>query len=261
MSLGGKKACGWGAPETEGSRHVMKDLKWWKWLSLAALVLIVVGLVQSGVIKLWPTPGFFHFNDGTVQGWTVDATYDGDTPDHVPGFVYTGPAFWDGANDVRNEPEHDPKGDVIGSASYYAGPGNPDPGEVTTGTWRFDFVSPDLSGEPDWQGVQGLSVHVADTASVPGVSNGDDLLSVRFLLETTAPDGSIVLVDEVAGGQVVVHTLPAVKSHQWIHLTAQLPVPTGHTLRHVRVRVFGTAVPKNSGVYDGGVVIDDVDPF
>ena len=122
--------------------------------SLFGAVLIALGVWGQAALA-----NGFRFNDGTVQGWTLQGAFD-PAIENV-----TFPSnFSNGWSDFYNYPQtpgSDPGGDNFGSIQLYT-PGNHGIDNPGGEWWIMQFHSPDLSTSDTWQRAQGYSIRIAD---------------------------------------------------------------------------------------------------
>jgi hypothetical protein len=123
-----------------------------KWVALILILLIVgfgIYLVLTFTIKKTDPEGCFHFNDGTLQGWTLDQLYvfDSDQSQKLAIESHEDPQV-----KIPYEPfELSNIPSVIQAyASTYQIP------DSTVEHCKFYFVSPDLSDDPNWQNISGF---------------------------------------------------------------------------------------------------------
>lgn len=92
----------------------------------------------------------FYFNDGTVEGFTFDGIWDpgdgyADVETCTPAELAVFPTHWgDSVTSMGTEGAGSMTVNFIGSCF---------PDETVSGFLAFDFISPDLSGNSDWQGL------------------------------------------------------------------------------------------------------------
>jgi hypothetical protein len=112
----------------------------------------------------------FDFNDGTNQGWTYDVR-DSDSN------LLEGPSFAP-FYDANNYPAvfGDPMGDGNGCVTVVASPSWLPSDQEDWAVIRF--ISPDLSGDAQWQGADGFSAEVMDAATGGSTSTYTNLWMV-----------------------------------------------------------------------------------
>ncbi len=235
----------------------MAEYKWKYWQTgFLALALLLSGYLVidkwRDQLRFYPGPGHISFNKGTLQGWTLEGLYDGDTTNKISTWNF--PPFWVDHTDFSNKPMQDPIGDNKGAIMFPIGPGIP---QSSSGKWRVDLMSPDLSGDAKWKNLKGITSAVCDKASWSGLTP----IEVRFVLKIKKYDGSVYLLDEKTSGQLKpkTHQLKPELIWEWNYLTANLAVPKGDTVQQLIVRVYGTAFPKAYST--GFLALDAVSPF
>jgi hypothetical protein len=189
----------------------------------------------------------FEFDDGTVQGWTLQGAYvDGAGP-------YSSNFFFDWKDQVNYPgiPGADASGNNLGSLMMFTIGGH---GIVATGDWWImQFHSPDLSSDPDWQNATGYTVEIAECmAAFP--ENMYSNLYVRVYDHDLAKDryfynGSAQLLDHCVYGSEAI----------WNHLTFDWSglLPANYTVKEVFVNIWG----EMTGAYfEGGTYLDHVVP-
>lgn len=99
-------------------------------------------------LKIWK-PGTFKFNDGTVQGWTLDQLYDANDASMTKVVPYTDPitktSYGFSLSTYQDRA-------LAVSACPFMLPGS------SAATLDFYLDSPDLGQKPEWQGIQGYSL-------------------------------------------------------------------------------------------------------
>jgi hypothetical protein len=169
-----------------------------------------------------PQPGCFNFalkNDR--EGWTAEGMFDGDLPDKVTqanlplNWVSTGYAS-------------------VGAVTLNMGSSIvPATNLLTTGYWRYDFRSSDLSTNIPWQGITGLSYRL-------GANLNSDSIQVQAILVARNSNGRPVLFRATNNGNPVFHSLsPGAISFQTF--IDNIKLESGSTLLGIHLRVFGIA--------------------
>ncbi|MCZ6617577.1 MAG: hypothetical protein O7E57_05550 [Gammaproteobacteria bacterium] len=225
----------------------------WKYWQLGGLAL---ALALSGYtvldkwreqLRFYPGPGDISFNQGSIQGWTMDGLYDGDTNNKIS--IWNFPPFWLDNTDFSSRPMLDPLGDNKGSIMFPMGPGIP---QSSSKKWRVDLISPDLSGDTNWQDIKGISAAVCDRASFTGLTP----IEVRFFLRMKKSDGTVYLLGEKTNAP---HQTSSTLVWDWNYLTANLAVPKGETTLNLIVKMYGTAFPQAYST--GFIALDAVSSF
>ncbi len=194
----------------------------------------------------------FDFDDGTVQGWTMEGAWRGN------GASYTGPYSnnfvfgWKDPVQYPGIPGWDAVGDNEGTMQMFTFGGH----GITSGTgdwWIMQLHSPDLTSDSQWQGASGYSVEIAEcmAAFVPDLYANlwvkvydTDLGTDRYFYNNEAQ-----LLDHC------VYNSEAV----WNHLSFDWSgvLPANYIVREVFINIFG----KIGSYYEGGIYVDHVTPF
>ena len=194
----------------------------------------------------------FDFNNGTVQGWTLDGAYDedGDGP-----FAnnYSASFSWKDPVNYPVIPGSDPIGNNNGSIQMFGSAhGINNPGATW---WVMKFTSPDLSGDPMWQSATGFTVKIAECMVALGKLYANlfvkvynhDLGTDQYFYNGTAQQ----LTHCIYGSQNIWNT-------QTLVWSAIPNFPKHYTIKNVYVYIWG----KMSGdAYEGGLYIDEVQPI
>ncbi|MCR4439992.1 MAG: FlgD immunoglobulin-like domain containing protein [bacterium] len=208
-----------------------------------------IGALHSGAAS---TYGKFDFNDGTVQGWTLDGAWDETGSTRYSSNFFDG---WQDAVSFPNPPGLDPMGDQRGSLrlATLAGHGITNPG---ANWWIMKLLSPDLAGSPTWQEATGFSVEIAECMANFGQAYANlwvivydhDQARTRAFYSGTAQ----ALTHDVYGDG------NAVWNHREFDWSSIPTFPTNYTIQQVAVYIWG----RMSGVYyEGGIYIDEVTPL
>ncbi len=230
---------------------------------ITMLTLLIAALAGASLLLRYAPPGLVSFNNGTAQGWTLDGLYDGDTPTML--LDTKGKAVWIDYTDIGAKPDFDKMGNNKGAVIHIAGPGLPKSDQATSGFWRFDFVSPDVSNDAQWQGINGVAASLTDKTSLTGLTAPH----VQFLLQVKKPDGSTTFLVETTTmpsgtAEPVFYPLDPKRLWEWNHLASIIPVPQGYVVEHIHIRVFGVAEhPSNTqSLYAVGyIALDSVSPL
>jgi hypothetical protein len=223
-------------------------------------ILVITGLIVAGIkfFRIIPQ-GLINFNNGTNQGWIVDGFYDGDQPGVIQ--QANNVALWIGYTDVSSQPGTDDIKDNKGSIAAVLGPNVPESNIALSGYWRFDFISPDLSSNSDWQKINGVELCITDNFSL----TGNTPLNIQVLLKAIKPDGSTTYLHEVdSKGEPVFITTDAKLVKNWNIITSKIKVSSGYTVQNLYVRVFGIAPGPNQGIsiyFEGYIAIDAINPI
>ncbi|MDZ7386335.1 MAG: BACON domain-containing carbohydrate-binding protein [candidate division KSB1 bacterium] len=194
----------------------------------------------------------FDFNDGTVQGWTLDGAFDETGATRYSSNFFDG---WQDAVNYPNPPGLDPMNDQHGTLrlATLGGHGITNPGHTW---WVMKLVSPDLSGSPTWQAARGFSVEIAECMANFG--------SAYANLWVFAYDHDQALLRAFYSGtaEALTHDVYGDGTANWNHLKfdwSAIPTfPTNYTIQRVAVLIWG----KLEGVYyEGGIYLDEVTPL
>ncbi|MFQ5664375.1 MAG: hypothetical protein ACE5HL_11140 [Terriglobia bacterium] len=189
----------------------------------------------------------FSFDGGRgTSGWTLDAIYDGDTPNAIGTCDPT--LAWSGVNWPVSLP-----GDARGSIWVFMQPdavGGCFPTDPSVANlWRIDFISPDLETRPDWQGISGYRFRFM--AGVPGIT-------IQPLLKVRKSNNQIVFFRPVdSAGSPVFYQIDS--GQGWHEIEFRLPESA--TILNVVVRVFGDTDQVFWGGTEGAVNLDGVCPI
>ncbi|MBN2103200.1 T9SS type A sorting domain-containing protein [bacterium] len=172
----------------------------------------------------------FDFDNGTLQGWTMQGIYAYNTYPTVYNNPFT--LTWDDATQYPGSSGNDPAGNSMGSASVYASNFTL-PSNFSSGAsyWLIDIVSPDVTSNQQWQDLTGISLNI----HAAGFHSGE--CSAQILINATRKsDAQEVWLQEYVSGQGVFHSL----TNGWNHIDADHFVNlSNYTINRVRVRVFG----------------------
>ncbi|MCK4294966.1 MAG: hypothetical protein KAY65_17340, partial [Planctomycetes bacterium] len=210
----------------------------------AKLVLVV--LLWGKTAQAVPA-SVFDFNEGTVQGWTLQGAFDPEI------YNITFPSnFTNGWNDYFNYPElpgSDPAGNMQGSLQMYTsgGHGIDNPGGEW---WQMHFHSPDLSISESWQRASGYSVRIAECM-------GGGLTTLYANLFVNVYDLDLDRERFFTNGVAVplAYNTWSYHSHNWLDSTN---FPTNYVIREVFVDIWGLMA--DGSHLNGGVYLDEVIP-
>lgn len=221
--------------------------------SLKLCIMLFAFVFLSGAIKsvYADDANSFDFDDGTLQGWTLQGAYDenGNGP-FSSNFLFG----WKDYVNYPNPPGGDPPGDNNGSIQIFtmAGHGINNPGATW---WIMQFHSPDLSSSSTWQTAKGYSVQIAECMAVMTSLSANLYVKVydidqdkdRYFYSGTAQE----LQHDIYGDDIA----------NWNHLTfdwSEIPAfPTNYIVKEVFVNIWG----KMSAGFEGGVYLDEVIPL
>jgi hypothetical protein len=192
-------------------------------------------------------PGEFDFESGGVDGWQTAGLFDGDSNNIVlnesAGVAL--PFF----SDPNNAPDAVGTDPIDGRGSVCmltAGMGIP--AQTTSPYWRQDLISPDLSGNPGWQG-RDITFWILDRITS---FDAPQPLAAQLVLAVTKCDGTPALLRAVDGNGNPVFCSAA--HGQWIRCAAHIDRTGVAAIQHVQIRVFG----RSGFLYEGGLYVDDV---
>lgn len=192
----------------------------------------------------------FAFNDGTVQGWTLQGAFDeaGGGP-FSSGFF----SLWKDEIDHPAPPGQACAGDNCGSfcLGCMSGHGISNPGKTW---WIMQMHSPDLSGNSDWQTATGFTVQIANCMGPSTVYANlyvkvydlDQAKNRWFYSGTAQP-----LLHDVYGDATAVWNF---LTFDWSEISS---FPPNRTVCEVFVNIWGTL----AGTYEGSVSLDLVTPI
>jgi hypothetical protein len=192
----------------------------------------------------------FDFNNGTNQGWTY-AVYGQDTGVTTDLLQGPGPLGWYDQNNYPNV-FGDPA-DSNGSAAF---------GYLTTPCYgsQYDwiilrFISPDLSGMPQWQTANGFTAQVMNAALTPDLTYTNLWMVIHD--NVTATDRSFY------NGTAATNDYYDWTSHSFNDLSgvlgAAMPAVTDYSVKQVMV-YFWYQWPTGPGI-EGGFYLDNVLPI
>ena len=190
----------------------------------------------------------FDFNDGTVQGWTLDGPYD---PGSGSGpFSSNFVDGWSDSVNFPNAPGSDPTGDNQGSLQMFTAGGHGIEG--SSGDWWLMVCrSPDLSSSEVWQKASGYSVRIAERM-------GGGSITLYANLYVTVYDFEQKRERSFLNGTAIPLVYDAWRYHSfddWLNVTN---APTDYTVLEVFIYIWG-AMPDDSFL-NGGIYLDEVVP-
>ena len=193
-----------------------------------------------------PPPEVFDFNDGTLQGWTMERAYDehGHGPFNDNFFMN-----WADFTSFPNPPSHDPWDGLKGSAfiGCWDGPGYSNwQGQY----WIVKFKSPDLTTNASWQQASGF------TAKIGSQMLGGNLWYNYFLFVFDHDRNQYRYVGWGNPLQPLLYYDTAHWNHASFDWTATPDLPQNYTVKHVYVCIWG----QMSRRYNGRIFLDEVTP-
>jgi PKD repeat protein len=200
---------------------------------------------KTNYITVNTAPGWadFDFNDGTLQGWTLQGAFD-ESGNGPFSHQFIGLEWWDQCN-YPNPPNTDPVGDGQGSALFWTlGWTISMPGGAS---WcLMQYHSPDLSSSPIWQSADGYTAEIYQQCTAPGQS-------IYANLYVTVYDNIQGTLRYFFSG-----TAQTLQYAGWTDFTfnwASSPgFPTDYEIREINIYVW---FPVGNNI-EGGIWLDDV---
>ncbi len=200
-----------------------------RFVYLTVIALVVLGIL---VITIWPgekSAGCYDFDDGTVQGWTLDQLYNTkDASITLQSGKPSTPASpgWFTGNPFTLKNSQNLALEAVASSVVIVDPNAP--------TVDIYFESPDLSSNSDWQNITGYSFDVH--RKYQSFLNLPDQNFVQFQLKvtdkTTGQDK--LLAEKDSSGKFKFHAIDYDKPY---HLVWQGADVSKYTVTNIRVRV------------------------
>lgn len=190
-----------------------------------------------------PQAGCFNFNLGNnLQGWTAAGMFDGDGNTQVvaANLIPT----WNDLFGFRSV-AIDNDGGLLLSLNGNLFP----PNQFPSGFSRFDFRSPNLGTNANWQNIRGLSFRFSSNVIL--ATQVQPILQIRKVDGTTT---SFRPVDST--GAPIFFSVFGSDGVGFQKFAADIPLPAGATVLGVHLRVFHAA----GGATPTGVVLDGVCP-
>jgi len=186
----------------------------------------------------------YDFNNGTIQGWTMQGAYDEN---------FKGPYSNNFTISWTNIVNYPTPSTGCGSILFYCSGGHGITGSSGT-YWIMQFISPDLSSISSWQNTTGVSAKI-----VENMTNGSTLYAniiVTLYDQDQAKDRSFY------SNQLLNNPLSFSSwfnaSAVWNDLTFDWSsistFPTNYTVKRITIQIMGAM----SGLYEGQVGIDEV---
>jgi hypothetical protein len=223
-------------------RYVMKNDKFLKQLVVMVSTFAILGCGGQVVLA-----SGFQFNDGTVQGWTLQGAYDPSTSGGP--FSTNFISEWSDSVNFLNAAGSDPIGDNQGSLQMYTS-GDHGIDNVGGEWWLMQLHSPDLSSSEIWQKASGYSVEIADYMGGGKTTLYTNLFVTVYDFEQERdryfPNGIAV---------PLVPTRWRHHSHDWSMLAS---FPTNYVIRSIHINIWG--LMQDGSHLSGGVYVDDVIP-
>ena len=199
----------------------------------------------------------YDFDDGTVQGWKISAVFDDQGKAYTPFFNIL---HFEAAQYPNSFPNGDPLHDLKGCFMINGGqmgpwvtksgfPSNSTYWETTayyTGLNAYDFSA--------WQGIKGVKATVGDCF---GATPGHVTASIGVRAKAGGQDK--VFVEKDASGKPFFQPVGNQLTGKWSHLTTTLAIPANADVFQVWIKIRGDW--KSYHVYEGGIMIDQVEPI
>lgn len=186
----------------------------------------------------------FLFDDATNEGFSVDGIYDGGYSAHVEtctqqelDALYT---IWPDSLSNPSLPEASSLAMRILPSCFPQG--------TSTGFFRFDFVSPDVSGISGWSNID--QMRYAVKTNIPGIQ-------AQALLNIRTEDGEeATIMDVDSAGEPIFHTVPDLAG--WQQINFEIPdIDQPFQVLSVKIRIFGDIA--DSIIYWGPEALVQVD--
>ena len=190
-----------------------------------------------------PQAGCFNFNvANSLQGWSTAGMFNGDQSAQVVAANLI-PTWNDGFGFLSLANSDNDGGLLLMLNGALFQPASAFP----SGFSRFDFRSPDLSANTDWQGIRGVSFRVS--------SNSILVTQVQPLLRIRKSSGAETFFRPVdSTGAPIFFTLLGSDGVGFEVFAADIPLPAGSTVLGMHLRVFhATGSPTPSAVVVDGV--------
>ena len=189
---------------------------------LKKLAIVTTTILLSGCLQ-----DNFGFDEGSMEGFTLDGLYNGGTSTHIEecdqGVLTTGPEFWLSPDSVL-APEDPDSGSIGLRIVPYCFSDL-----ASTGFWRFDFVSPNLEADSKWQNLDEVAFSIR--SNIPGVLT-QPMLKVR----DAEDDVHFIVPSDGAGGPLFTE----VTTGAWQRVSFDLSdTVKPYDIIEMRARVFG----------------------
>jgi len=192
--------------------------------------------IREDILATLHQGGCFRFDDGTTQGWSLDQAYDSSPP--LNKLTVVGGGF------------------ALANSAHLALQAKADPFVVIENVTSGDIYleSPDLTQNPDWQGIKGYSLDLqAWFWSAKYVLPAQGPYFAQLQMKAVEPDGTPHLYAEWddAAKDFLFHSVQNGKPH---HITWKAPpfeevVELGYKVASVRVRLTTPMIHE----WEGGV--------
>jgi PKD repeat protein len=187
----------------------------------------------------------FNFNNGNVQGWTTNG------PRNTKGTYLSSnfsPLAWSDSTNYPNPIEADPIGELNGSVEFSCVEGT---GIDDSDTWWImQFVSPDLSTNPDWQNAEGYSIQLIENMSYPA-SEGGSTIYANLYVKVYDNDLGTVRYFYNGTAQPLIRNEWNSYSFTWDTIKT---FPKNYILQGIFIDIWGTI----ADYYSGTVYLDEV---
>jgi len=190
----------------------------------------------------------FDFNDGTVQGWTLDGPYD---PGSGSGpFSSNFVDGWSDSVNFPNAPGSDPTGDNQGSLQMITSGGHGIEG-ISGDWWLMKFRSPDLSSSEVWQKASGYSVRIAECMGGGSITLYANLYVKVYDFEQ---ERERMFLNGIAAPLVY----NAWRYHSYDDWLTGADAPKDYTVLEVFINIWGLMA--DDSFLNGGIYLDEVVP-
>ncbi len=220
------------------------------------LLLMAAPLLTGCMAHVRPV---YDFDDATTQGWRLSGAVQDDQ-----GNAYTPMLFslshFEAAQFPASFPGGDPLKDAKGAllvngfqfdpwAQKFGFPNTSEFWEIST-----YYTGLDAYGSPLWQGIKGVKLAIGD---MYGATPGHVTANVGIRVRVAGQDQLVRELD--AAGKPLFHPVNHASTGKWSVISASLDVPPGADVYLVFVMIRGDW--KNYHTYEGGIVIDQVEPM
>jgi len=170
----------------------------------------------------------FGFPGPGTDGWTFEGVFDSDSPDSLGSALFQ----WSGVDG----------GFWLGSLQAHLTLVQVQ--RPSKGFWRFDYVSPDLSGRATWQGNPRIMVR-----TISQYIGAEDPIRAQPIFTYRNPDGT--QVDFVPGTPGNLTFYPLAGTTEFRPPTDVEQTVEGAVLERIRIRIFVPALAEGQAAPDG----------
>jgi hypothetical protein len=220
----------------------------------------VAGVGAAALAGCMPSPLLvYDFDTGTTQGWKVVSSVHDDKGVAYQPLLFTVSHF-EGAQYPGHFPGGDPLNDkkgVLFVNGYQLGPWAQVSGfPATSEYWETSvyYSGLNVQGSQLWQGIKGVKAAVGD---MYGATPGHVRANLGVAAMVAGKNEFFRETD--ANGQLLFHVVNHASTGQWSHITANLSIPANADVYMVFVELRGDW--KNYHTYEGGIMIDQVEPI